>query len=60
MRKIKILLIGPEKVGKSVIAECLFNGSKKEPRMYRPTVGVRVIEFERKIQMDSSEYIVKV
>lgn len=49
MRKLKILLIGPEKVGKSVIAESLFNQAKKEPRIYRPTVGVRILEFERKI-----------
>ncbi len=52
MAKFKILLIGPERVGKSVIAESLFNQTKKEPRIYRPTVGVRVLEFDRKIHMD--------
>ena len=31
MRKLKILMIGQEKVGKSVIAESLFNHTKKEP-----------------------------
>ena len=52
MRKLKILMIGPERVGKSVIADSLFNQSKKEPRIYRPTVGVRILEFERKVQLE--------
>lgn len=60
MRKLWILLIGPEWVGKTVIAESLFNNTKKEPKIYRPTVGVRILEFERKIQVDGSDFTVSV
>lgn len=49
-QKVKILLVGPEKSGKSSIANFLGSdgegsiGSKDAP--YRPTAGVRVVEFE--------------
>jgi len=48
--KLKVLIIGPEKIGKSVISNFLFNDMKESPQVYRPTVGFRILESERKIK----------
>ena len=50
MTKLKVLLIGPEKSGKSVIANYLYNDLREAPQVYRPTVGFRVLQAERKVR----------
>ena len=54
MKKLKILIIGPEKTGKSVISNFFFNDQRETPQVYRPTVGFRVLETERKVRNPSS------
>ena len=56
MQKLKILIIGPEKSGKSVIANYLHNPTKDTLQIYRPTVGARILELERPVDTgDGSE-----
>jgi len=45
--RIKILIIGPKSSGKSTIAN--FLGGRKHilTKNYRPTNGVRILEFEK-------------
>ena len=49
MQKLKILVIGPEKSGKSVISNYLYNPTKDTIQVYRPTVGTRILELERPV-----------
>ena len=48
MSKVKILVLGPSKAGKTTIANIL-GGLQKNgpPSTYRPTVGCRIVDFER-------------
>uniref|UniRef100_A0A1B6CYT5 Intraflagellar transport protein 22 homolog n=1 Tax=Clastoptera arizonana TaxID=38151 RepID=A0A1B6CYT5_9HEMI len=44
--KVKILLVGPCKSGKSTIANFLSDSTDNVSGEYRPTQGVRIVEFE--------------
>nr|XP_026690527.1 intraflagellar transport protein 22 homolog isoform X2 [Ciona intestinalis] len=46
MSKAKILLVGPCGVGKSVVANFLSDQTDILNSKYRPTIGVRILEFE--------------
>ncbi|CAH1408339.1 unnamed protein product [Nezara viridula] len=48
MIKLKIVLIGPSKSGKSTIANFLSEAIDYTNTEYRPTPGVRILEFELK------------
>ncbi len=50
MTKLKILIVGPERSGKTMISDYLYNDNRDKPKIYRPTTGVRILEFERTIQ----------
>ena len=47
MSKIKILILGPQKAGKSTIANILGDLQDGPSSIYRPTVGCRIVDFER-------------
>ena len=47
MSRVKILLVGPTKAGKSTIANILGDLQDAPSQLYRPTAGVRIIDFER-------------
>ena len=51
MEKLKVLIIGPENTGKSVLANSLYNELRETPQVYRPTVGFRILETERKVRL---------
>eukprot|EP00927_Polykrikos_kofoidii_P064928 TRINITY_DN60735_c0_g1_i1.p1 TRINITY_DN60735_c0_g1~~TRINITY_DN60735_c0_g1_i1.p1 ORF type:complete len:192 (-),score=43.55 TRINITY_DN60735_c0_g1_i1:121-696(-) len=42
----KILVVGPSEAGKSIISNVLSEASEVASEVYRPTVGVRILEFE--------------
>ncbi len=49
MNSIKILIIGPLQSGKTAVANLLAERSQTDvvSNNYRPTVGVRILEFEK-------------
>lgn len=47
MTKIKILIIGPQRSGKTTIANILGELQEGPTSIYRPTVGCRIIELSR-------------
>ncbi|KAI9138188.1 P-loop containing nucleoside triphosphate hydrolase protein [Paraphysoderma sedebokerense] len=54
-RRVKIALIGPPQSGKTCIANYLASiDSSLRKNKYRPTVGVRILEFDRKIKQTGS------
>ena len=55
MQKFKIIIIGPERVGKSLISDYLYDNNIEKPRIYRPTIGVRILELERSINVQGAE-----
>ncbi|CAH0380982.1 unnamed protein product [Bemisia tabaci] len=48
VHKLKIVLVGPCKAGKSTVANFLSSNSENSFPEYRPTKGVRILEFEKK------------
>lgn len=48
MLKAKILVVGPPKTGKTVISNFLSDATENIGTDYRPTKGVRIVEFERR------------
>eukprot|EP01112_Ceratiomyxa_fruticulosa_P013712 TRINITY_DN3872_c0_g1_i1.p1 TRINITY_DN3872_c0_g1~~TRINITY_DN3872_c0_g1_i1.p1 ORF type:complete len:207 (-),score=53.71 TRINITY_DN3872_c0_g1_i1:79-699(-) len=52
--KLKILVLGPLKTGKTTLCNFLSGQGKvhsgKGPETYHPTVGVRIIEFDRELE----------
>ena len=56
MSKVKILIIGPKKSGKSTIANILGDLQEGPSQMYRPTAGCRIVEFERDPPASVSQY----
>lgn len=46
MSKLKILLIGPERAGKTTLANALADPTRESLPTYRPTVGVRILDCE--------------
>lgn len=58
MEKLKILIIGPERSGKSVISDYLYENNRDKPKIYRPTIGARILEIEKTIpSLDKSVII---
>ena len=45
--KVKVLVIGPKNSGKSTIANLLAGRKQVTTKNYRPTVGCRILEFEK-------------
>jgi len=48
MLKAKILVVGPPKCGKTVLSNFLSDATENIAMEYRPTKGVRIVEFERR------------
>ena len=48
--KLKVLIIGQEKTGKSMISNFLLNDLKETTQVYRPTTGFRILDCERKVK----------
>ena len=46
MYKVKIVLVGPCQAGKTMIANFLADAMETVGGEYRPTAGVRILEFE--------------
>ena len=46
MYKVKIVLAGPCQAGKTMIANFLSDATESVGGEYRPTIGVRILEFE--------------
>lgn len=55
MQKFKIIVIGPERVGKSLISDYLYDSNLSKPRVYRPTIGTRILEIERSLIVQGKE-----
>mmetsp|Transcript_31546 Transcript_31546/g.30865 ORF Transcript_31546/g.30865 Transcript_31546/m.30865 type:complete len:94 (+) Transcript_31546:42-323(+) len=47
MSRIKLLVVGPSKGGKSTIANILGDLQEGPSSIYRPTIGCRIVDFER-------------
>mmetsp|Transcript_545 Transcript_545/g.75 ORF Transcript_545/g.75 Transcript_545/m.75 type:complete len:112 (-) Transcript_545:273-608(-) len=45
--KIKIIVLGPTGVGKTVISNLISDHSDTPPSVYHPTVGVRILELQK-------------
>jgi GTPase SAR1 family protein len=57
---LKIVVIGPTKVGKTVITNTLSEFSNIVPQDYRPTVGIRILECEKEFteeQIKNNKYL---
>lgn len=59
MENLKILLIGPERSGKSVISNYLYENNRDKPKIYRPTIGARVLEIQKTIQSLDKNIIIE-
>jgi Rab-like protein 5 len=46
-KTVKILVVGPSQSGKSAISDFISERNTTVSSNYRPTAGVRIIEFER-------------
>lgn len=49
-RRLKILLVGPTKAGKTAISNMLAEYQDNLTQSYRPTVGCRIHEFEKELK----------
>ena len=47
MSRVKILILGPSKAGKSTVANLLGDLQDGLGAIYRPTIGCRIVDFER-------------
>ena len=47
MSRVKILMLGPSKAGKSTISNILGDLQEGISTVYRPTNGCRIVDFER-------------
>lgn len=54
---LKIAIVGPQKVGKTVIANTLSEYSNTVPQEYRPTAACRILECEKKFSEDQTKNI---
>ena len=46
MYKLKILVVGPCRAGKTVVSNFLADATENTGGEYRPTAGCRILEFE--------------
>ncbi|KAI8805003.1 hypothetical protein BJ742DRAFT_822325 [Cladochytrium replicatum] len=52
--KLTIFVVGPQRTGKSAVANCIAELSDSlNSTEYHPTQGVRILEFDRKVSIDS-------
>eukprot|EP00826_Nyctotherus_ovalis_P034187 TRINITY_DN2809_c0_g1_i1.p1 TRINITY_DN2809_c0_g1~~TRINITY_DN2809_c0_g1_i1.p1 ORF type:complete len:193 (+),score=54.19 TRINITY_DN2809_c0_g1_i1:59-580(+) len=58
-KRVKVLLIGPLKSGKTAIANLLAEYQDTLIQTYRPTVGCRVLEFEKELKEGSGRVLVE-
>ena len=56
MSKVKILVLGPSKAGKTTIANILGDLQEGPSTIYRPTIGCRIVDFERDPPPSVSQY----
>lgn len=54
---IKVAVIGPQRVGKSVVANTLAGFSNVVSKDYRPTAGCRILECEKKFSEENMKTI---
>ena len=54
---LKIAIVGPTKVGKTVVANSLSEFSNVVSQEYHPTVGVRILEMEKTFSEDQAKNI---
>lgn len=59
MQKLKILVIGPEKTGKSSICNIIYNPDQTN-QIYWPTIGVRILDIEKEVKIDNRTQNVKI
>merc|ERR1719420_2708933 len=57
--RFKIVVVGPFEAGKSTIANVLSENSSDTSDLYRPTVGVRILEFETEVRTASQKLTVE-
>jgi len=57
--KQKILIIGPQEAGKSIISNVLAEAAEAVSEVYRPTVGVRILECEIEVRAASQRVTVE-
>ena len=53
---LKILVVGPQGAGKTTIANILGEIQEGPSQNYRPTIGVRIIEYEKNAPASSNVY----
>ena len=56
MSKVKILVLGPTRSGKTTIANILGGLQEGPTQNYRPTVGCRIVDFEREPPKSVSQF----
>ena len=56
MSKVKILILGPTKSGKSTLANILGGLQEGLGTVYRPTAGCRIVDFERDSPASVSQF----
>lgn len=54
---LKIVIIGPQRVGKTIIANTLSEFSMQVPTEYKPTVGARILECDKEFNEDQIKNI---
>ncbi|GAB6028731.1 Intraflagellar transport protein 22 [Chamberlinius hualienensis] len=52
MNKIKIIVIGPTESGKTVLSNIIADATESSNKVYDPTQGVRILEFEGEPKID--------
>mmetsp|Transcript_30054 Transcript_30054/g.70050 ORF Transcript_30054/g.70050 Transcript_30054/m.70050 type:complete len:197 (+) Transcript_30054:95-685(+) len=55
----KILMVGPCEAGKSTLANVLAENTETASELYRPTVGVRILEFEVEVKSSAQNVTVE-
>merc|ERR1712182_87190 len=55
----KVLLVGPCEAGKSTLANVLAENTDAASDAYRPTVGVRILEFEGEVRCISQHVTIE-
>lgn len=55
----KVIMVGPCETGKSTIANVLAENAETASEAYRPTVGVRILEFEGEVKCVSQQVTIE-